>query len=157
MITRIAVAALIMTVPAGCGGADEPEPMTQAGYQRALSTILSEDAGPAVALYDDLVVHPRPQGRCVTLMRRFDERVQQIVDDVSALAPPQEVASIQEAFLASAGTSAARVSEITDEVEAGRIACGDELNDVLYGMPSSARAEEAITELENHGYVVFGE
>jgi hypothetical protein len=91
------------------------------------------------------------------MMATFYGQVNDLVERVAALEPPSKVASIQGDFVKAARRSVERVGEIEDEVAAGEVSCGRQLNDLLYGMPSSDRAERAISGLEKHGYFVRGD
>ena len=91
------------------------------------------------------------------MMATFYDQVNDLVERVAALEPPADVASLQDRFVAAARRSVDQVGTIRDQVKAGEVSCGPELNDLLYGMPSSNQAERAISDLEKQGYFVFGE
>ena len=67
------------------------------------------------------------------------------------------MARLQDEFVAAANESLDRLREVDDEVEAGAVSCGQQVNNKIYGLPSSDRAERAIGRLEARGYHVFGE
>jgi hypothetical protein len=91
------------------------------------------------------------------MLVRFRDQVNDLVERVTALEPPSEVASIQDDFVAAARRSVERVGAIARQVAAGEVSCGEQLNRMLYGMPSSDRAQRTISKLEKHGYFVFGD
>jgi hypothetical protein len=153
-----AVVSTAAVVLAGCGGGDDEQQgqLSKAGYQAAVQEIVQDSAAPT-GLYTDLVVRSRPQEECANIMRTFYDEVNDLVERVAALEPPTDVRSIQDDFVFAARQSVDQVGEIRDQVEAGKVSCGQELNDQLYGMPSSDQADQAISELEKQGYVVFGQ
>jgi hypothetical protein len=154
---RLAVAlATVAVVLAGCGGGDDQQRLSKSEYQAAIQEIVQDSAAPT-GLYTDLVVGSRPQEECASMMRTFYEEVNDLVERVAALEPPTDVESIQEDFVSAARQSVDQVGEIRDRVEADEVSCGRELNDQLYGMPSSDQAVQAISGLEKQGYVVFGQ
>jgi hypothetical protein len=142
------------------GGTIPPRPvrgrLTRRGYQRAIWRIVSDMAKPT-RLYDALVVRGRPVAECSRLMWDFTGQVGGLLDRVARLDPPSAVAGIQREFLNAAWRSWRRLEEIGGDVAAGRVRCGRDLNDRIYGMPSTKRAERAIARLERRGYYVFGE
>jgi hypothetical protein len=142
------------------GGTIPPRPvrgrLTRRGYQRAVWRIVSDTAEPT-RLYDALVVRRRPVAECSYLMGDFTGRVGVLLDRVAGLDPPPAVAGIQREFLDAAWRSWRRLEEVGADVAAGRVRCGRDLHDRIYGMPSSTRAERAIARLERRGYRVFGE
>jgi hypothetical protein len=142
------------------GGTIPPRPvrgrLTSRGYQRAIARIVSDTVEPT-RLYDDLVVHGRPVAECSRLMWDFTGSVGRLLERVEALDPPPAAAPVQRDFLDAAWTSWHRLERIGADVAAGRVRCGRELNDLIYGMASTERAERAIARLERLGYVVFGD
>jgi hypothetical protein len=138
----------------GCDG--DGERLSKADYQAELSAVIADTDEPT-ALYTDLVVEPRPREQCAAGVATFENQVDALVDRVAALRPPERVEAIHDDFLAAARTSVERIGDVRDRVADGDVACGDELNRELYGMPSTREAERAIGRLESQGYVVFGE
>jgi hypothetical protein len=142
------------------GGTIPPQPvrgrLTRRGYQRAIMRIVFDTVKPT-RLYDDLVVGRRPVAECSRLMWDFTGSVGGLLGRVEALDPPPAAAEIQRDFLDAAWTSWRRLERIGADVTAGRVRCGRELHDLIYGMPSTERAERAIDRLERLGYRVFGE
>jgi hypothetical protein len=141
------------------GGTIPPRPvrgrLTRRGYQRAIWRIVADTTEP-VRLYDDLVVHPRPVAECSRLMWDFTGSVGGLLERVAGLDPPPAAAVIQRDFLDAAWRSWQRLERIGGDVAAGRTRCGRDLNDRIYGMSSTKRAERAIARLERRGYIVFG-
>ena len=130
--------------------------LTPRGYQRAIWRVLSDTTEPT-RLFTALVVRRRPVAECSRLMRNFTGRVGQLLGRVAGLDPPPAVAGIQREFLVAAWSSWRRLEKIGGDVTTGRVRCGDDLNNRIYGMPSTERADRAIARLERRGYRVFGE
>jgi hypothetical protein len=144
---------VVLAIPA-CGAEDER--LSRDDYQAALIEIVEDSAEPT-GLYTDLVVERLPEDECAGRLGTFEEQVDALVERVAALQPPAGVAEIHDEFVAHARESVERVGQVRMHVADGELSCGDELNDALYGMPSSNRAERAIARLEKHGYFVFGD
>lgn len=159
MCSRMRCAVLLLAIVlalSGCGsGGDESEPLSSAEYQEAITAIV-RDSAQANDLFTDLVVSEQPQPRCEELIGAFREEVAMLIEHVAAIQPPPELAAIQDEFIASARNSVAQIELAEAEVEMDDLCCGRQLNDALYRMPSSVRAEAAISQLEAEGYVVFG-
>lgn len=113
------------------------------------------DSARASSLYFDLVVR-QPQDRCAELIAAFDREVGQLIERAAAMPAPRAVAPLHARLVDAARGSIDRVGELESEVVGGELACGQDLNDQLYGMPSTEEAEDAISDLEDRGYVVFG-
>ena len=139
----------------GCGGDEDADPPSREDYQAAILRIVEDSAQPT-SVYTDLVVERLAAGECEDLLSRFERQVDELVERVAALQPPEGVAVIHDEFVAAARESVERVGEARGDVEAGQLSCGDELNRTLYGMPSSERADRAIARLERRGYYVYG-
>jgi hypothetical protein len=142
------------------GGTIPPRPvrgrLTRRGYQRAIWRIVSDTAKPT-RMFTELVVRQRPVAACSRLMWDFTGQVGGLLERVARLDPPPAVAHVQREFLHAAWRSWRRLEKIGGAVTAGRLRCGQDLNDHIYGMPSTERAERAIARLERRGYRVFGE
>lgn len=160
-ITRLAASVLVLFSVAliyGCGSDDAPETvpaaLSEAEYQEAIRGILtdSQDAG---SLFFDLVVR-QPHDECAELIVSFHRELEQLIERAAELRPPRALESIHARFVEAARESVGRVAEIESEVLAGELACGPKLNDQLYAMPSTEAAEDALSDLEDRGYVVFG-
>jgi hypothetical protein len=139
----------------GCGEGNNDDRLTQREYQAAILDIV-EDMPEASGLYLDLVVERLPRPKCVHGVRALHDQVRRLIDRVASLEPPRNVAGIQQEFVAAANRSLDRVRAVGNEVAAGQTSCGQQLNNRIYGLPSSDRAERAISELEERGYHVFG-
>ncbi|HEY3070450.1 MAG TPA: hypothetical protein VGJ34_09035 [Gaiellaceae bacterium] len=154
---RLAFVLLLAAVVAGCGaGEQENEPLSKEAYQQAIQEIVlgSQHAG---QLFGDLVTGPRPQAECADRARAFHRELKRIVSEVGALSAPKEVADLQDEFLDAAHVSVDEIGEAVDNVEAGKLACGDQLNRAIYGLASTERAEGALNRIEAKGYIIFGE
>jgi hypothetical protein len=88
-------------------------------------------------------------------MHAFEGRLDTIVDDVDDLEPPKEVQGLQDEFVDAAHATIAAVHVARQDVEAGRLRCGTPLNQRIYGLPSTERAEQVLMDLGRKGYV-FG-
>jgi hypothetical protein len=142
------------------GGTMPPRPvrgrLTRRGYQRAIWRLVSDTAEPT-RLFTALVARRRPVAECSRLMRDFTRLVGLLLGRVAGLDPPPAVAGIQREVLDAAWSSWRRLEKIGGDVATGRVRCGHDLNDRIYGMPSTERAERAIARLQRRGYRVFGE
>jgi hypothetical protein len=150
LLTAIAVA----SVAAGCGSSNER--MSRAEYLQRLRAI---EAGPraseAGALFFKLVVEPGlSRNPCATQARRFHDDLDAIVDEVASLEPPTDVQELQDRFVAAARRSVGAVGRAAGDAEAGRLRCGTAMNERIYGLPSTQRAEEVLQELARKGYVL---
>lgn len=156
----VAVVASVTAVAASaCGGEAESggeERLTKAEYEAEIQAVIEDSAEPNV-LYTDLVVEPMPRERCAAGVAELEEQIGGLVDRIAALRPPAEVEADHADFIASARTSVDRIGTIREQVEAGDLSCGRELNSQLYDMPSTREAERAIASIERRGYYVFGE
>jgi hypothetical protein len=145
---------------AGCGGSgggdSSAERLTKADYQAKILAVLEDASGPT-ALYTDLVVGPRPRQQCAAGVATLKDQVGALVDRIAALRPPAPVQAAHDDFVEAARTSVDRIGTVGEEVADGDVSCGDELNQELYAMPSTKRAERAIARIERRGYFVFGE
>jgi hypothetical protein len=130
--------------------------LSQSEYQTEILDVVNDSPAPTT-LYTHLVVTSRTKDECSRMMVRFRDEVNDLVERVSALEPPSEVASLQADFVAAARQSVDRVGALQRQIAAGDVSCGQQLNDLLYGMPSSDRADRAIRKLERHGYFVYGD
>jgi hypothetical protein len=133
------------------------ERLTKQQYQSRLHELAWVDGVAATQLFDALVTGPRPQADCASDARAFRAQLRAILTKVEALSPPENVAEFQDEFLTAAGESVDKVNQVLDDVEAGKLACGDEVNRAIYGLPSTDRAERAVSRIESKGYVIFGE
>jgi hypothetical protein len=152
---RLFALALAVAVSA-CGGEDGSDILSRDDYQAEILSIVEDSAEPT-STYTDLVVERLPADQCESLMATFEEQVDDLVERVAALQPPERIEAIHDDFVAAARDSVDRVGEIRTDVGAGEVECGQELNDMLNGMPSSDRADRLIARLEQNGYVVFGD
>jgi hypothetical protein len=78
--------------------------------------------------------------------------LEKIVDQVDALRPPLEVQNIQNDFVAAGRETVDTIGGLAQEVEQGKLECGQAYNRRAYGLPSTDRAMEAIEELGRRGY-----
>lgn len=155
-----AVGALTALAASGCGGGDGEgsgeKRLTKADYQAEIQAVLQDAAEPTV-LYTDLVVERRPPQQCADGVAALQSQVGELIDRVDALRPPPDAEPAHDDFIAAARTSVDRIGTVSENVAEGKGSCGDELNQELYGMPSTKEAARAIGRLERLGYFVFGE
>jgi hypothetical protein len=130
--------------------------LSRGAYQRRIDAIVLDTAR-ANDLYTDLVAERRSVRRCARLMWNFTGEVGRLLERVAALDPPLVAARIQRGFLAAARRSWHRLEQVARRVAQGRVRCGADLNERVYGLPSTKRAERAIARLERRGCRVFGE
>ena len=88
------------------------------------------------------------------MTRRFHRSIGEIVDEVAALSPPRDAEGIQRRFVSAARVSVGVVGRAARDVEAGRLRCGRPMNRRIYGLPSTRRAEQALSELADKGYAI---
>jgi hypothetical protein len=138
----------------GCNG--DQERLSQAEYQNEVLGVV-EDAAEPIELNTDLVVEPPPREECATGVATLKDQVDELVNRIAALRPPRRVQAIHDDFVAAARRSVDRIGEVREDVANDELSCGPELNQALYGMPSSRKAERAIARLERRGYFVFGD
>lgn len=156
-----ALGAAVAVLTAGCGGSasgtKSGPPLTHDRYIAALNAITT---GPALdeaqRLFFRLAAGRISEEECRDGARRFADDAKEVVADVAALNPPAEVADLQERFVASASVSTSLIEKLADDVEAGRVECGQPWNRRAYGLPSTADAQEVLTELAQRGYLFVG-
>ena len=141
-------------VASGCGGSDES--LSREDYQASIADLVQDSAEPT-ELHTELVLMPRSPEECTSMLAAFEEQVGDLVERVAELRPPAPVQDAHDDFVAAARRSVGRIHAVRDDVAAGKVSCGDELNRLLSGMPSARKAERAIARLERRGYVVFGQ
>ena len=153
-----AVGTVTALAASGCGGNDGSgeERLTKADYEAEIQAVI-EDAAEPTGLYTDLVVERRPPQGCADGVAALQDQVGGLIDRIDALRPPADTEPDHDDFIAAARRSVDRIATVREDVAKGRVSCGDELNQELYGMPSTRAAERAIGRLERRGYFVFGE
>jgi hypothetical protein len=149
---------VVAVLVAGCGSSasTEPaaEPLTKFEYQQAITKILmSSDR--ATQLFSDVVYEDGPE--CAAEARELHGEIERMVDEAAGLTPPDDVAALHEEFVAEARISADAVGEAAESAENGDLGCGDEMNSVIYGLPSTERAERALMQIQDKGYNIFFE
>ena len=156
--TLAAVGTVTALAASGCGGNDgsSEERLTKADYQAEIQAVL-EDAAEPTALYTDLVVERRPPQQCADGVAALQDQIGELIDRIDTLRPPADAEPDHDDFIAAARRSVDRIGTVREDVAEGKVSCGDELNQELYGMPSTRDAERAIGRLEGRGYFVFGE
>jgi hypothetical protein len=167
MHANLWIAVLISTsaLLGGCGDKDaRPEQqsqettLTHEQYQQAIIKIVNgDDMRSANRLYFDTVATEYGSAQCTEKVRAFYNSIDSIVRQVEALHPPQDAIEGQREFLDAAEESVRLVGVAADDVGKGALKCGRPLNSRIYGMPSTARAESAISRLEQSGYFIGGE
>jgi hypothetical protein len=151
---------LLLTLGAtGClGRGSEDQPLTKDEYLARVRQI-QQDAREADGLYFDLVVG---QGlgdakSCGAAATRFHDELERVLSEIQELEPPGDIEELHREFVGAARTSVDRVGEIAAGARGGNIHCGREMNDQLYGMVSTDRAERALEQIEARGYVIRGD
>jgi hypothetical protein len=137
----------------GCGSGREAR-LSRDGYlQRIREIEAGPDARSAGRLFFELVVEPRLSRKaCLARARTFDHNLHQIVEDVASLRPPRPIQTLHARFVAAARQSVAEVDNAVRDVQAGKLACGVQMNRRIYGLPSTRRAQDALDELGKRGY-----
>jgi hypothetical protein len=137
----------------GCDG--DHERLSKADYQARILAVVEESAE-ANALYTDLAADSRPRADCAAGVAALQDQVDELVERVAVLRPPERVQAVHDDFVAAARASVNRIGEVHEDVANGDVSCGTELNRALYGMPTTEEAERAIARLESQGYHVYG-
>jgi hypothetical protein len=135
----------------------EEQPLTRDEYFQAVRRIVDGPARQATAYYGALVVEDTLPEDCPDYARRFKAELDRIVDEADAVVPPAHVADLHERFVAAAREAVAAVQEPLARVQAGELSCGRAVNDLIYGLPSTTRAERLLWKIEEQGYVIFGQ
>ena len=94
-----------------------------------------------------------PAAVCRKDAREFAGDIDEIVREVAALTPPKDVSDLQARFVADASKSASLLDKLADDVDAGRVTCGEPWNQRAYGLPSTIDAEQVLTEYAQRGYL----
>ena len=144
----------------GCGGSGGA-PLSHGEYQAKIQSIVL-GAAPAGRLFSAVVYqggadNPTTVAECGRKAAQLHDELQRIVDEVDALDPPADAADLQRRFLANARVAVVSVGRTAAAAARGDVHCGGEMNRRIYGLPSTERAQAAVTELEQRGYRVFGE
>lgn len=160
LLRTILVALSAAALLGACGGApDRPREkpaLTKVDYQKAIWEIRGgPDSSRASQLYS-AVVGDLPQEQCSEQTQALHDHLAAVTSEVAALRPPAEAVAAQEQFLDAANESVRLVGVAADDVVQGTLTCGRPMNDRIYGMPSTKRAEKAIQDLEKLGYTVLG-
>jgi hypothetical protein len=144
--------AVVVVLVAGCGGDSR---LSKAEYEAAVLGIVRDVEPEASHLFFDIVANDYPREECATKTARFHEVLKKLVDRVEALRPPLEVARLQTRFLAAAQTSVDEVGEAASDIQRGLLSCGQPLNQRIYGLPSTDRAELVLSEYRKRGYFPY--
>jgi hypothetical protein len=144
--------AVVVVLVAGCGGASR---LSKAQYEAAVLGIVRDLQPEADQLFFDIVANDYPRQECATKTARFHGVLREIVDRAEALRPPLEVAGLQTRFLAAARTSVNEVGAAAADVQRGLLSCGQSLNERIYGLLSTARAELVLSEYRQRGYFPY--
>lgn len=161
------IAALVSTsaLLGACSGANndhlrqqsQQAALTHEQYQQAILEILSsDDTRAATRLFSDTVATEYDREQCSERVRAFHEHLRSIIRRVEELRPPPDADDGQREFLDAAQESVRLVGVAADDVGKGELKCGMPLNSRIYGMPSTERAQAALSKLEKRGYVIFG-
>jgi hypothetical protein len=167
-LLRLGLLGLALVTLTGCGGNPSRStgpPLDHDRYVAALDAIARGQASrDASILYFRLASGgpaDSPQSRdyrsedeCRAGARAFANHIEQIVTGVAALNPPVDIADVHDRSVAAASTSASLIEKLADDVEAGRVACGQEWNRRAFGLPSTEKAEDALEEYAERGYAL---
>jgi hypothetical protein len=139
------------------GQTDEPPAARDEEYFQAVRGIVDGPARHATAYFFPLVVEDTAPADCRDFARRFKAELDRIVDEAEEIVPPAHVADLHERFVVAAREAVAAVEAPLARVEAGELQCGRGVNDLIYGLPTTARAERLLWKIEEQGYVIFGQ
>lgn len=154
------VAVTSVLAAAGCGRDDdsrrpsetEDVRLTKQEYVQRARTIQLRAYRELAPVFSELVGERLSHDRCSRRAQFFHSRIERALDRVAALEPPEEVAELQDRFLAAANRSANQIGEVVEEVRRGRLSCGRALNDRIYGLPSTEQAQRVLREFDQRGY-----
>lgn len=154
LIGVVTVVAAGISLLTACG--DTPaRRLSHDEYLREIRMIeLSAAATDASQRFNDLVSAPRSKAGCRADAAALARDVRMVIDDVSALTPPDEVAAAHARFVDNAQATVSRFEELAKRVEAGNLRCGMPYNRLAYGLPSTLRAEHALQEFARLGYCI---
>jgi hypothetical protein len=138
----------------GCGGQSDA-PLSKEEYEREVLALVEGPGSEASVLYTTIVIGLVPPDECKSKAARFHEVLVEIVDGVERLRPPADVAELQTQFLVEAHESVDEVGRAVADVESGKLPCGLDLNKRIYGLPSTDRAEQVLSEVHELGYLPF--
>jgi hypothetical protein len=142
----------VVTVATACSGDSR---LSKTEYETAVLGIVRNLEPEAGHLFFDIVANDYAREECGTKTSRFHGVLKEIVDRVEALRPPSEVADLQNRFLAAARMSVAEVGAAAADVRRGRLLCGRPLNHRIYGLPSTDRAQQVLSEYRERGYFPY--
>ena len=158
ILRRTFVALILLTICAAVGGCNSggSDRLTKSEYLQRMRAI---EAGPAARnasrLFLRLVVDPGlPRSACAAKARRFHRSLNEIVTAVASLKPPIDVQALQNRFVSAAQESVDEVGRAAEDAEAGTLRCGTPMNERIYGLPSTQRAEKVLSEYAKQGYII---
>lgn len=131
--------------------------LTRPEYFEAVRAIVDGRAGDATALFNALVAGQLSPKECGQTAEEFGRVLDDIVEQAAALSPPAHVAELHEKFVVAAGKAVPDAQLVLARVEAGALACGEPLNEEIYGLPATKAAERVLSRIEAKGYVIFGQ
>jgi hypothetical protein len=132
---------------AGCGSNSGPKRLSHDDYVAAIDEIeTSAPARDAERRFFTLAAGAETS-ECVAGSKAFARDIHQIIGAVAALVPPADVADLQARFLVAARQSSAKIDLLAKDVAAYRVDCGSDWNHRAYALPSTIRAQKAMTEL----------
>lgn len=132
-------------------------PLTRPEYIEAVRAIVDGPAGDATGLFNALVAGELSPKECAQTAEDFGRVLDDIVEQAAALSPPAHVAELHERFVVTAGKAVTDAQMVLARVEAGELACGEPLNEEIYGLPATKAAERVLSRIEAKGYVIFGQ
>jgi hypothetical protein len=154
---RASVGLLVgLVLLAGCGGSENGQALSEQEYETAVYELAhGELAGEAQQLFVQVVAFPLSPDQCSEQARRFHDVLAQIVDRLEEITPPAEIRDLHHDFILEAHESVGEVGRAADDVRDGRLSCGMDLNRRVYGLASTQRAEEVISEAQRRGYLPY--
>jgi len=155
-ITLVAGVSLVL-LPRGHEVDAHTDAGTRTAYQAGILGIVRRDAPRANRLFSGVVYPNRTGPECAAETQALHRTLQRIVRQIELLDPPANIAPLHHQVLINARKSIEVVGEASRDARRETLACGDRMNDRIYGLRSTRRAERAIRAIEAHGYVVFGE
>ena len=141
----------------GCGNEDHAPQGPRLDHDQYLQKMRELEAGAdarsASRLFLKIVIEPGlPKEACIARASDFGQNLHNIIDEFASLRPPRPVQSLHDRFVSAARQSIDTVDDAVRDVQDGSLRCGMPMNRRIYGLASTARAEQVLQEFRQKGY-----